>query len=206
MKKHVPLILALALAMPAFAGGEIGLLLDRQLGKAQTVAAGQQIHSGNYDSVSPSGMGFRVGASFLDIGIMALGVNATYHPKSEEDLKFNGAKVGKFGAEYLAVGAGLDWKLLVNLHAGVEIRRERFTGDLIPPPPGTGVLSGTVTTTRPWMKFGIGFSVPLPVVSPFVRLEFAVPTTKNDKTGTPDDLRQALAPQYQVALYGGLRF
>jgi len=206
MRKHAPFILALALAMPAFAGGEIGLLLDRQLGKAQTVAAGQQIGSGNYDSVSPSGMRFRVGTSFLDIGIMSLGVNATYHPKAEEDLKLNGTKIGKFGVEYVAVGAGLDWKLLVNVHAGVEIRRERISGDLFPPPPGSGVLSGSASTTRPWMKFGIGFSVPFPVVSPFVRLEFAVPTTKNDKTGTPDDLRQALAPQYQVALYGGLRF
>lgn len=203
MRIHAPL--ALALALPAFAGGEIGLLLDKQMGKAQTVAAGQQIRSGNYDSVSPSGMGFRVGASFLDIGIMALGVNATYHPKAEEDLKINGAKIGKFGAEYVAVGAGLDWKLLINLHAGVEIRREKFTGDLYPPT-GTGVLSGSASTTRPWMKFGLGFSIPLPVVSPFVRLELAVPTTKNDKTGTPDDLRQALAPQYQIALYGGLRF
>lgn len=203
MRIHAPL--ALALALPAFAGGEIGLLLDRQLGKAQTVATGQQIRSGSYDAVSPTGMGFRVGTSFLDIGIMALGVNATYHPKAEEDLVLNGAKLGKFGAEYVAVGAGVDWKLLINVHAGVEIRREKFTGDLYPAT-GTGVLSGSATSTRPWMKFGLGFSVPLPVVSPFVRLEVAVPTTKNDKTGTPDDLRQALAPQYQVALYGGLRF
>jgi hypothetical protein len=196
---------ALALALPAFAGGEVGILLDKQMGKAQTVAAGQMIASGNYDSVSPSGMGFRVGDSFLDLGILALGVNATYHPKAEEDLKLNGMKIGRFGAEYVAIGAGLDWKLLVNLHAGVEIRREKLTGNLLPPV-GAGVLTGSASTTRPWLKFGVGFGIPLPGVSPFLRLELAVPTTKNDKTGTPDDLRQALAPQYQVALYAGLRF
>lgn len=203
MRFHVPLILALAL--PASAGVEVGLLLDRQIGKAQTVAAGQQVASGTYDSVSPSGMGFRVGTSLLDLGVLALGLNATYHPKAEEDLKLGGATLGKFGSEYAAVGVGLDWKLVLNLHAGLEIRRERLSGDLRLPT-GTGVVSGTASSTRPWMKVGVGFSVPLPVVSPFVRLELAVPTTKNEKTGTPDDLRQALAPQYQVALYGGLRF
>ena len=206
MRVPVPaLFLASALATPLLASGEVGILLDKQFGKAQSVAVGQMVASGNYDSVSPSGVGFRVGTSFLDLGVMSVGVNATYHPKAEEDLKWNGAKVGKVGMEYAAVGAGLDWKLLLNLHAGIEIRRERISGEL-PLPGGGGIISGNSTSTRPWMKLGVGFVAPLPLVSPFVRLELAMPTTKTDKTGTPDDLRQALAPQFQVALYGGIRF
>ncbi|MBI4912587.1 MAG: hypothetical protein HY823_07610 [Acidobacteria bacterium] len=193
--------LALLAAAPLLADGEVGVLLDRQFGKAQSVQVAQTAVNGSYDAVSPSGMGFRVGASFLDIGVMAININATYHPKSEEDLVLNGKKVARFGAEYLAVGAGLDWKLVLNLHAGVEMRREKYSADL----PAWNSL-GSVELTRPWLKFGVGFSVPLVVVSPFARLEFAVPTTKNDKTGTPDELRKALAPQYQVALYGGIRF
>lgn len=197
-----PLSAALAFAvLPLAAGGEVGLLLDRQLSKAQTVQVAQTAVNGNYDAGSLSGMGVRVGASFLDIGIMALGVNATYHPKAEQDLVFNGTKIGKYGSSYVALGAGLDWKLLLNLHAGVEFRRETYSADF----PAWGSL-GSTTQTRPWVKFGIGFSAPLPVVSPFVRLEVAFPSTKNDKTTTPDDLRQALAPQTQVALYGGIRF
>lgn len=188
-------------ALPAFAGTEIGLLLDRQTTKAHSVLVSQTSVNGSYDAGSLSGVGFRIGTSFLDVGLLAIGVNATYHPKSEQDLTFNGAKLGKYGAQYVAIGAGLDWKLLLNLHAGVEFRRESYSADF----PAWGSL-GSTSLTRPWAKFGIGFSAPLPVLSPFVRLEVAFPTTKTDKTGTPDDLRQALAPQAQFAVYGGIRF
>lgn len=188
-------------ALPLAAGGEIGLLLDRQLCKAQTVQVAQTAVNGRYEPGNLSGVGVRIGTSFLDIGIMALGVNATYHPKSEQDLVFNGAKIGKYGTSYVALGAGLDWKLLLNLHAGVEMRRETYSADF----PAWGSL-GSTAQTRPWIKFGIGFSAPVPVLSPFVRLEVAFPSTKADKTTTPDDLRQALAPQTQIALYGGIRF
>lgn len=188
-------------ALPALASSEVGLLLDRQTTKAHSVLVSQSSVNGSYDAGSLSGMGFRIGTSFLDVGILAVGINATYHPKSEQDLVLNGAKIGKYGAQYVAVGAGLDWKLLLNLHAGVEFRRESYSADF----PAWGSL-GSTSLTRPWAKFGIGFSVPLPVLSPFVRLEVAFPTTKTDKTGTPDDLRQALAPQAQFAVYGGIRF
>ena len=194
-------ILALSVALPSAAGTEIGILLDRQISKAQTVVVAQTAANGSYDAGNPSGMGFRIGTSFLDVGIMAVGVNATYHPKSEDDLKLNGTRIGKYGAQYIAVGAGLDWKLFLNLHAGVEIRRESYSADF----PAWG-STGSTSLTRPWVKFGVGFSVPTPVLSPFIRLEVAFPSTKTDKTGSPDDLRQALAPQTQVALYGGIRF
>ncbi len=193
--------LVLCAALPAAAGSEVGLLLDRQMSKAQTVAGAQTAVNGSYDAGDFSGVGIRVGTSFLDVGIMALGVNATYHPRSEQDLKLNGAKIGRYGAQYLAVGAGLDWKLLVNLHAGVEFRRETYSADF----PAWGSV-GSTSLTRPWVKVGVGFSVPTPVLSPFVRLEVAFPSSKTDRTGTPEDLRQALAPQVQVAVYGGVRF
>jgi hypothetical protein len=194
-------VLALSATLPLVAGTEIGLLLDRQVSKTQSVLVAQTAVNGSYDAGNPSGMGFRVGTTFLDVGIMALGVNATYHPKSEEDLKLNGVKIGRYGAQYVAVGAGLDWKLLVNLHAGVEFRRETYSADF----PAWG-STGNTSLTRPWVKFGVGFSVPTPVLSPFIRLEVAFPSSRTEKTGTPEELRQALAPQAQVALYGGIRF
>jgi hypothetical protein len=197
----VGLMLVLA-AFPATASStEIGILLDKQASKTQAVLVSQTAVNGSYDSGSPTGMGFRIGTTFLDVGILTVGVNATYHPKSEEDLKYNGTRIGKYGAQYVAVGAGLDWKLFLNLHAGVEFRRETYSADF----PAWGSL-GSTSLTRPWVKLGVGFSLPIPVLSPFVRLEVAFPSTKTDKTSTPDDLRQALAPQAQVAVYGGIRF
>jgi hypothetical protein len=188
-------------SLPAAADTEIGVLLDRQMSKTQSVFVAQTAVNGSYDAGSPSGMGFRVGRRFLNVGIMAVGVNATFHPKSEQDLQLNGTKIGKYGTQYYAVGAGLEWKLLLNLHAGVEFRRETISADF----PAWGSL-GSTSLTRPWIKVGVGFSLPIPVLSPFIRLEVAFPSSKDDKTGTPDELRQALAPQTQVGLYGGIRF
>lgn len=196
---RLPILLAATL--PALAGAEVGLLFDRMTTKAHMVLVSQTAVNGNYDAGSLSGTGIRVGTTFIDLKVLSVGVNATWHPKSEQDLNLNGARIGKYGAQYIALGAGLDWKLLLNLHAGVEFRRETYSADF----PAWGSL-GSTSLTRPWAKVGVGFSVPLPLVSPFVRLELAMPTTKTDKTSTPDDLRQALAPQAQVAIYAGVRF
>lgn len=206
MKKIMsPALLALAMAGTSAQAGEIGLLFDRQFGKAQAVTyAGG---STNFDATKPTGVGIRLGMSFLDLKFAELGAAITYHPKSKEDLKgINQTLSGstplsgaKYGSEYIAIGAQLDWKLLVNLHAGIDVRQEKYTTE-------TASGSASTTQTRPWIKAGIGFGIPLPVVSPFVRLEVAAPFTKTSKTDTPDDLRKALGAEYQVALYGGIRF
>lgn len=199
--RAAPLPILLAATLPALAGAEVGLLFDRMTTKAHMVLVSQTAVNGNYDAGTLAGTGIRVGTTFIDLKVLSVGVNATWHPKSEQDLTLNGARLGKYGAQYMAVGAGVDWKLILNLHAGVEFRRETYSADF----PAWGSL-GNTSLTRPWAKVGVGFSVPLPLVSPFVRLELAMPTTKTDKTSTPDDLRQALAPQAQVAIYAGVRF
>jgi hypothetical protein len=72
----------------------------------------------------------------------------------------------------------------------------------------TTTNSGTdsTTVTRPWVKAGVGYALPAPVLSPFVRLELAVPLTSYDAGTSTDDFRKAMAPSLQVALYGGIRF
>ena len=192
-----------ALAVIPVNAAEVGLLLDKQFGKAQAVTAGV---AGKYESVSPTGFGIRAGISILDLKVAELGLTATYHPKAEGDLEYNSGKIGKFGTEYIAIGAQVDWKFLVNLHAGVDLRREKYTSDL-------SGLKESNSVTRPWVKAGIGFSVPTPVVSPFFRLEVAVAASKDDKAvdsysgGTvTENTRKALAPEYQVGIYGGIRF
>jgi hypothetical protein len=188
------------IALPAQAS-EFGLLLDKEIGRAQSFG-GQTttdgLRNGGYDSASPTGYGFRAAYTFLNLKVAEFGAAVTYHPKTEADLTGNGA-TGKYGNEYVAIGVQADWKLLLNLHAGLDMRSEKLTTN------ANGVSDST-TVTRPWAKAGVGFELPTPAVSPFVRLEVAVPLTNSDATGNPDDFRKAMAPSLQVALYGGIRF
>jgi len=64
----------------------------------------------------------------------------------------------------------------------------------------------TATLPRPWLKAGFSFSAPLPVLHPFLRLEVAAPVSTTSKGDSADELRKAVAPSFQVALYGGIRF
>ena len=179
---------------------EVGLILDKEVGKAQAqTAAGGGLNAGGYDAVSPTGMGIRVAYNFLDLKVAALGADVTYHPKAQGDLVVNGSTVGKYGNEYVAVGVQADWKFLVNLYAGLDYRAEKLTTTV-------GAASDSTTQGRAWAKAGFGFSAPTPLVQPFLRLEVAAPLATSGKSYNPDDLRKAMAPSFQVALYGGIRF
>jgi hypothetical protein len=181
---------------------EFGLLLDKEIGQAEALGSnGSGLNAGGYDRVSPTGYGFRAAYTFMILKAAELGAAITYHPKAQDDLTTGGANVGKFGDQYTAIGIQADWKLLMDVHAGLDMRSERLTT--------TSSLTGasdSTTLIRPWVKAGVGYTLPAPAVSPFVRLEVAVPLTKDDSTGSSDDFRKAMAPTLQVALYGGIRF
>lgn len=192
--RHRASMFALAACMLPASAGELGLLYSKQFGKAQAI--GNQ----EYKAVDTAAVGIRGSLSVVNLKVMEFSFTGTYQPKAEADLTFQGAKLGKYGVGYAAIGAQVDWKLLLNLNAGVEMRRETLSWDL-------GALGRDESTlTRPWARAGIGFSLPLPVVSPFIRLEVAVPLSKEDRTSSPDSIRKALAPQSQVGLYAGIRF
>lgn len=193
LRHHVSIVAFIACIVPASAG-ELGLLYTKQFGKAQAV--GNQ----EYQAVDTAAVGIRGSLSVVDFKVVEFSFTGTYQPKAEQDLTFNGAKLGRYGVSYAAIGAQIDWKLLLNLNAGVEMRRETLSWDL-------GALGKDDSTlTRPWARAGVGFSIPLPVVSPFIRLEVAIPLSKEDRTSSPDSIRKALAPQSQVGLYAGIRF
>jgi hypothetical protein len=199
MRKRLLLVPILA-ALPVFAG-EVGVLLDKQIGKAQvgTFAANQ-----NYDAVSPTGFGIRGGFDVLDLKVAALQLNATWHNKTTSDLSYGGAKKGEFDNQYWAAGAMVNWKLLVNVGAGVEYRSEKLAWrSTVPASP---FQSGDTTQGRTWARVNVGFSIPTPIVSPFFLFEVAAPLTKNSATSTSKDLAEALAPQVQIGIYGGIRF
>lgn len=192
------LIVSLLVILPATAG-EVGLLIDKQAGKAQTAAFGT---SQKYDAVSPTGLGIRGGFDILDLKIAALQVNATWHNKTTGDLSYGGTKYGELDNQYWAAGAMVNWKLLVNVGAGVEYRSEKLTWRSTTP----AFTNGDTTQGRTWARLNIGFSIPTPVVSPFFALEVAAPLSKKDSTATPKDFAEALAPQVQIGIYGGIRF
>ncbi|MCE1204435.1 MAG: hypothetical protein LWW79_07495 [Holophagaceae bacterium] len=185
---------SLLAVLPAMAG-EVGLLVDKQAGKAQVFSAQK------YDAVSPTGLGIRGAFDVLDLKVAALQVNATWHNKTTGDLSYGGAKQGELDNQYWAAGAMVNWKLLVNVGAGVEYRSEKLTWRSATP-----LGNGDTTQGRTWARVNIGFSIPTPVVSPFFALEVAAPLSKKDATTTPKDFADAMAPQVQVGIYGGIRF
>lgn len=193
MKTLRNIALATVLVLPVL-GGEAGILGSKLVGQAQTVGAQR------YEDVSPTAVGFRVGWSLVDLKVLELSLNGTYLPKAEGDLNVSGTKLGKYGVEYVAVGAQVDFKVLINLNVGAEVRQERLSWDL-----GAGGKAET-TQSRPWLRAGIGFSIPTPFLSPFARIEVAVPASKEDRTGTPTEIRKALAPRAQFGIYVGTRF
>ena len=192
MRNQVLFVSILA-ALPLSAG-EFGLLLDKQFGKAQTMG------TNSYDAVSPTGFGIRGGLDVLDLKVAALQLNATWHNKTTGDLNVGSAKLGELDNQYWAAGAMVNWKLLVNVGAGVEYRSEKMSWR------SSLLGSGDTTTGRPWAKVNVGFSIPTPIVSPFFIVEVAAPLSKKDSPATAKDLSEAMAPQVQIGVYGGIRF
>jgi hypothetical protein len=150
--------------------------------------------------VSPTGFGIRGGFDVVDLKVAALQVNATWHNKTKGDLTYGGTKYGELENQYWAVGAMVNWKLLVNVGAGVEYRSESLTWR----PTSGATTEGTLG--RPWARVNVGFSIPTPIVSPFFTVVVAAPLSKKDTTTTYKDLSEAMAPQVQVGIYGGIRF
>ena len=193
--------LALSLVSVPAKAAEFGLLLDKQIGQAETLGApGSGLPAGGYDRANPTGWGVRAGYTFLSLKAADLGAAVTYHPKAQDDLNQGGANQGKLGSQYWAIGVQAEWNSSLNLHAGLDLRSEKITTSA-----GNGISDST-TLTRPWVKAGVGYVLPAPAVSPFVRLEVAVPLTSYESSASTDDFRKAMAPSLQVALYGGIRF
>lgn len=197
MRKRLLLVSVMAI-LPAMAG-ELGLLADKQIGKAQAANFGS---TQSYDAVSPTGFGIRGGFDVLDLKVAALQLNATWHNKTTGDLTASGTKFGELDNQYWAAGAMVNWKLLVNVGAGVEYRSEKQTWRSTLPVVG----NGDNTQGRAWARVNFGFSIPTPVVSPFFALEVAAPLSKSNSTATPKDFSEAMAPQVQIGVYGGIRF
>src|SRR5664279_2928412 len=145
--RHKLLLVPVLAALPVFAGDlELGVLVDKQYSKAQaTTFVGSNV---NYESISPTGLGVRVGFDVLDLKVAALQLNGTWHNKTTSDLNVGGVKRGEFDNQYWAAGAMVNWKLLVNVGAGVEYRSEKLAWRNYQPAMTPGADS---TQGRPWV-------------------------------------------------------
>ncbi|WP_028311262.1 hypothetical protein [Derxia gummosa] len=198
MKRIALLSLALAgaTALPASAH-ELGLLLDQQFTPSQD---GGGTHVG---FIKPHGVGLRGAYTLVNLGVAEVGITGGWHDKVSDDIAsapsaaWNRASFG-----YTSLGVQADWKLLVNLNAGLELRREVVTLDR------AAGGSEDHDFTRPWARVGFGWSLPTPVVSPFLRFEGAYALTRDSLPANAggSDFAKAVAPRYQVGVYGGIRF
>lgn len=203
----VALILTALPATPSLAS-EVGILFNKQVGRTLNLTGSSGIPT-EQRSTSTKGFAIRGAYTLTDLWAAKLAVTATYHPESKDDYIHDylesraSHKFGTYGTQYSALGAQLDWNLIADLHAGLDIRRERLTSDL-----GGSPSQGTTIITRPWVSAGMGYTFSAPILSPFVRLEIAY-ALKEDNLGSSwssDDLRRAMAPRYEVGIYGGVRF
>ena len=102
----------------------------------------------------------------------------------------------------------MNWNFLVRLGVGLEYRSEKlnFTDAFLP--------SANTSTTygRPWVRGTAGFTIPTPLVKPFIGVEVAFPLTTSTTTydqvnnGDWNSLNKAMAPKAQYGIYAGVRF
>jgi len=199
MKKLTVIALAIvgAIALPAQAH-EFGVLFDQQIGTSQ--------NNGGTDvgMTKPRGVGIRGAYTLLDLAAAEIALTGTWHSEAKDDIdRKPGGGYDRGAFEYAAIGAQADWKFLLNLNAGLELRREKVTLEQ-----RNGGASEDHSFTRPWARAGIGWSLPFPVISPFLRVEAAYALTHDNlpANASNSDFAKAIAPRYQVGLYGGIRF
>ena len=198
MKK---LALALVLAtLPACAQDfEVGLFLGQNTYKSQTIL-GTELKP-KTKSVAAARLGF----SIVDLGPALFQFTVGYQPKVKTEFDANGANTGyEYGDQYWSAGLMFNFKAFVAVGAGIEYRGEKLSLE------GPG-LNQSTTYGRPWARVNVGFSFPTPVVKPFVGVEAAMPLSTTSVTDAeylsdPDKALKSHAPNFQVGVYGGIRF
>jgi len=207
MKKSLAL-LALAGALPLAAQSfEAGVLYTWNPSKTQTISAGSTSADLKADTWKAAGV--RFGYNFVSIGPMEVQGNATYQFKNTQNLLVNGNNANATEEyNYWAVGAAVNWDFLVRVGVGLEYRSEKLNFTDNPAPQ----FNKSTTYGRPWIRGTAGFTIPVPVVKPFVGIEAAFPLTTTSLTAQDlanndvDKLNKSIAPKAQYGIYAGIRF
>ena len=212
--KKILALLVLASALPLAAQSfEAGVLYTWSPTKAQTLTVGPNSEEIKADTFKAAGV--RFGYNFVSIGPMEFQGNATMQFNNSQDIgiKLNGTTVPSVGIKedykYWAVGAAVNWNFLVRLGVGLEYRSESLK--LTDPIDG---VNPSTTYGRGWIRGTAGFTIPAPIVKPFIGAEVAFPlSTKSlslsDLSGTTpnwDNFNKSMAPKAQYGIYAGVRF
>jgi hypothetical protein len=212
MRKTLAL-LALASALPLAAQSfEVGALYTWNPSKAQTVSLGGPSTEIKADTWKAPGI--RLGYNFVSVGPMEFQGNATIQFNNKQDVLVNGqsSPAGSITEEYKywAVGAAVNWNFLVRLGVGLEYRSEKlhFNQSFA----GVTQFDGSTTYGRPWIRGTAGWTIPTPIVKPFIGIEAAFPLTSSSLTANDlinsdlDHLNKSIAPKAQYGIYAGVRF
>ena len=195
--------LALALAvvtLPACAQDfEVGVFLGQNTYKPQTILGTE------FKPETKSVVAARLGFSIVDLGPALFQFTVGYQPKVKTGFDANGVNTGyDYGDQYWSAGLMFNFKSFVAVGAGIEYRGEKLSME------GPG-LNQSTTYGRPWARVNVGFSFPTPFVKPFVGVEAATPLSTTSVTdaeylSNPDTALKSHAPNFQVGVYGGIRF
>ena len=183
---------------------------------AQDFEAGIFLGQNNYKSVSgvspdtKTVAAARLGISIVDLGPALFEFTVGFQPKAKSDFNVNGGanSVASYGDQYWSAGLMFNFKAFVAVGAGIEYRGEKLTME------GAGTSNPSTNYGRPWARVNVGFSFPLPIVKPFVGVEAAMPLTTASapanygftSSSDTDGSLKAHAPNFQVGVYGGIRF
>ena len=181
---------------------EVGVFLGQNTYKSQTISGTE------FKPETKTVAAARLGFSIVDLGPALFEFTLGYQPKAKTPMDANGLASGlTYGDQYWSAGLMFNFKAFVAVGAGVEYRGEKVSLE------GPGV-NQSATYGRPWARVNVGFSFPTPVVKPFVGVEAAMPLAStsapaNYGYGPGSDSDASLkshAPNFQVGVYGGIRF
>lgn len=187
-------------ALPASAQSyEVGVFLGQNTYKAQTIGGVE------FKPETKTVAAARLGFALVDLGPALFQFTVGYQPKAKTPVEADGSATPlNYGHEYWSAGLMFNFKAFVAVGAGVEYRGERLTLE------GPGV-NERATYGRPWARVNVGLSFPTPLVKPFIGVEAAAPLTSQsvselDYLSDPSKALKSHAPNFQVGVYGGIRF
>ena len=146
----------------------------------------------------------RLGYSVTDLGPAMLQLTAGYQPSVTTTARIitQGTSVPgqaptdsgplDYQASHTSVGAMVNFKVVVAVGAGMEMRFEKQS-----------LASSSASYARPWIRANIGMAFPTPIIKPFIGLELAAALSS-----TSDGIQpvKSLAPKSQIGAYVGIRF
>lgn len=190
MRAHFVGLSLLSAATLAAGDNELNLLVSKQMTRDFSAL--------DLTTEQPVGLSLRYGRDILGLGPAQLQVQAGYHAQTTADIKEDGVKESELKNTGYSLGLQAQWRMGVVLGAGAEVRAERLRA--------AGLDSAT--QVRPWLTGRVGFSMPTPLVQPVFGLEVAVPmTNKSAEAGSSsEDILKRLSPNFEVSVYGGIRF